>query len=225
MTLSVIVPFYNEETSIKLLVSKVLQIQEVTQVIAIDDGSTDNSFDILNSILDDRLTIIRHKGNQGKGASIRTAQKLINGEITIIQDADLEYNPEEYSILTRPIRDGLADVVYGSRFQTSSMRRVLYFWHYVGNRVLTLFSNMFTNLNLSDMETCYKAINSELFKQIEIKENRFGFEPEITCKLAKKKVRFYEVSISYHGRTYEEGKKIGIRDAFRALYCIIRYSL
>lgn len=225
MTLSVIVPFYNEETSIKLLVSKVLQIQEVTQVIAIDDGSTDNSFDILNSILDDRLTIIRHKGNQGKGASIRTAQNLINGEITIIQDADLEYNPEEYSILTRPIRDGLADVVYGSRFQTSSMRRVLYFWHYVGNRVLTLFSNMFTNLNLSDMETCYKAINSELFKQIEIKENRFGFEPEITCKLAKKKVRFYEVSISYHGRTYEEGKKIGIRDAFRALYCIIRYSL
>jgi glycosyltransferase involved in cell wall biosynthesis len=221
--LTIIIPCYNEEKTIELVLNKVLSIKEVSQVIVVDDCSTDNSFRIISSFKDKRVCSIRNERNLGKGSSIQRAQPLVTGNITIIQDADLEYDPTEYAKLTLPINLGLADVVYGSRFQTSSMRRIVYFWHYLGNKILTTISNSFTNLNLSDMETCHKAIKSELFKSINLKEKRFGFEPEITSKLANRRARFYEVSIAYYGRTYEEGKKIGVKDGFRAVWCAFRY--
>lgn len=222
--ISVIMPAYNEEETILKVVDAVLAQELVKQLIIVDDCSIDNTLGAIQGITDSRVKILRHSVNQGKGAAIRTAQNWINQPIVLIQDADLEYDPNQYMRITEPIRLNLADVVYGSRFQTGEMRRVLYFWHYLGNRFLTLLSNAFTNLNLSDMETCYKVMRSDFFSQIEIKESRFGFEPEITGKLAALQARFYEVSISYFGRTYEEGKKIGVKDGFRAIWCIFKYN-
>ena len=222
--LSIIIPCFNEEKTIAKVLSKVLAVSDVAQVIVIDDCSSDLSYERILEFNDKRLQVIKNVKNLGKGASIRSAQPHIKGKITIIQDADLEYDPEEFTKLVTPIRQGIADAVYGSRFQTSSTRRVLYFWHYLGNKFLTTICNMVTNINLSDMETCHKAIESEIFRSIKLKENRFGFEPEITCKLANRRARFYEVSISYMVRTYEEGKKIGIRDGFAAIWCVFRYS-
>ena len=221
---AVIMPAFNEEKTISLVIDSVLNQELVKQLIVVDDCSTDTTYSQIISKNDKRLEVIRHEENQGKGAAIRSAQKLVRQPIVIIQDADLEYDPKQYSKLVEPIRLDLADVVYGSRFQTGEMRRVLYFWHYLVNRFLTLLSNAFTNLNLSDMETCYKVVKTDFFKEIQIEESRFGFEPEITGKLAAIDARFYEVSISYFGRTYEDGKKIGVRDGFRAIWCILKYN-
>lgn len=222
--ISVIMPVFNEEATISEICRRVLDQKQVRQLIIVDDFSSDKSFSIASSIKDKRITLLRHEKNQGKGAAIRTAQLYVTEEITLIQDADLEYSPNNYDELIEPIVAGLADVVYGSRFQTGQMRRVLYFWHYLGNKFLTLFSNAFTNLNITDMETCYKVFRSEYFKKLKLEEPRFGIEPEITAKLAALNVRFYEVSISYFGRTYEEGKKIGAKDGFRAIWCILKYN-
>lgn len=224
MKLTVIMPAYNEESSISEIIQRVLIEPLVWQLIIVDDGSNDSTAQIIETISDPRILLIQHPANLGKGAAIRTAQSHVTGDLVLIQDADLEYNPSEYNKLLEPILRDYADVVYGSRFQTGEMRRVLYFWHYVGNRFLTLLSNAFTNINLSDMETCYKVIRTEFFNRIQIQESRFGIEPEITGKLATLGARFYEVSISYNGRTYEEGKKIGVRDGFRAIYCIVKYK-
>ena len=224
MKLTVIMPAYNEESSISEIIQRVLIEPLVWQLIIVDDGSNDSTAQIIETISDPRILLIQHPANLGKGAAIRTAQSHVTGDLVLIQDADLEYNPSEYNKLLEPILRDYADVVYGSRFQTGEMRRVLYFWHYVGNRFLTLLSNAFTNINLSDMETCYKVIRTEFFNRIQIQESRFGIEPEITGKLASLGARFYEVSISYNGRTYEEGKKIGVKDGFRAIWCILKYS-
>ena len=221
---SVIMPAYNESKTIIEICRKVLKQPSVKQLIVVDDCSSDDTYQLLQSIRDKRILLLKHARNQGKGAAIRTAQPHINQPISLIQDADLEYDPEQYPILLEPILSGHADVVYGSRFQTGEMRRVHYYWHYVGNKVLTLLSNAFSNLNLSDMETCYKIVKTVFFKSIKIQENRFGFEPELTAKLSASRARFYEVSISYHGRSYEEGKKIGAKDGFRAIWCILKYN-
>ena len=221
--LSVIMPAYNEEKTICSVMKLVLAQPEVQQLIVVDDCSTDSTWNRIMSVEDPRLVLVRHEKNLGKGAAIKSAQGYISQPVVVIQDADLEYDPRQYPKLVEPIRLNLADVVYGSRFQSGEMRRVLYFWHYVGNRFLTILSNAFTNINLSDMETCYKVIKSEYFKTLIFEESRFGFEPEITGKLAALEARFYEVSISYFGRTYEEGKKIGVRDGFRAIWCILKY--
>ena len=222
---TVIMPAFNEEKTILEICNRVLQQGGVAQLIIVDDCSKDKTFDLANSIPDARVEVLRHERNQGKGAAIRTAQSSVRFPITLIQDADLEYDPAQYPKLVSPIVNGYADVVYGSRFQTGEMRRVLYFWHYVGNKFLTILSNAFSNINLSDMETCYKVMRSDYFKRLKIQESRFGFEPELTAKLAGMRARFYEVSISYYGRTYEEGKKIGAKDGFRAIFCIVKYNL
>jgi len=222
--ISVIMPMFNEESTILEICDRVLHQKQVKQLIIVDDYSSDNSFALASTIRDKRVKLLRHEQNLGKGAAIRSAQSSVNQEITLIQDADLEYSPDNYDELVEPIVAGLADVVYGSRFQTGQMRRVLYFWHYLGNKFLTLLSNAFTNLNITDMETCYKVFRSEYFKRLNLQEARFGIEPEITAKLAALNARFYEVSISYFGRTYEEGKKIGAKDGFRAIWCIIKYN-
>jgi glycosyltransferase involved in cell wall biosynthesis len=221
---SVIMPAFNESKTIIEICLKVLKQPSVKQLIVVDDCSSDETFHLAKSIRDKRVLLLKHDFNQGKGAAIRTAQPHVSQPVTLIQDADLEYDPEQYPILLEPILSGHADVVYGSRFQTGEMRRVHYYWHYVGNKLLTVLSNAFSNLNLSDMETCYKIIKTDFFKSIKIQENRFGFEPELTAKLSASKAKFYEVSISYHGRTYEEGKKIGARDGFRAIWCILKYN-
>jgi len=223
--LGVVIPVYNEERTLHLIVERVLARPEVGEVVMVNDCSKDNTWQTMQDLAktDDRIRIFTHEVNQGKGAALRTGIKEIKSDILIIQDADLEYDPDEYPKLLRPILAGRADVVFGSRFLGSGIHRVLYYWHYLGNKFLTQLSNMFTNLNLTDMETCYKLFKREVIEKITIQENRFGFEPEITAKVAKLRVPIYEVSISYYGRTYEEGKKIGWKDGFRAIWCIIKY--
>ncbi len=232
MKLSVLVPVYNEERTLEEVVRRVCAVQLSKEIILIDDGSKDRSREILTRMQEEAgrandplntIKIFFQSENQGKGAAIKTAISHATGDIVIVQDADLEYDPKDYPSLLEPIQDGSADVVYGTRFAGGGAHRVLFFWHSLGNRTLTLLSNMLTNLNLSDMEVGYKVFRAEVLKGIELKSNRFGFEPEITIKLAKKRCRFYEVPISYHGRTYEEGKKITWKDGIAALYYMIRF--
>jgi glycosyltransferase involved in cell wall biosynthesis len=222
--LSVVVPCYNEQGTIMTLLKHVADSPWVREIIVVDDGSTDNTRNILDDVDNPVVRVVMHDRNQGKGAALRTGFAHATSDYIIVQDADLEYDPNEFSDLLPPILDDKADVVFGSRFLSGRPHRVLYFWHSMGNRLLTLVSNMFTGLNLSDMETCYKLFRREVIESITIEEDRFGFEPEITAKVAKGGWRIYEVGISYSGRTYADGKKIGRRDAARALYCIVRYS-
>ena len=223
--ISVIIPVFNEAKTVKELVKRVQSVDLEKEIIIVDDASTDGTREVLNELTREQgITVLFHQSNQGKGAALRTAFKEVKGEIVIIQDADLEYDPFEYSKLIRPIMEGKADVVYGSRF-LGGPHRVLLFWHYVGNKNLTLFSNMLTNLNLTDMETCYKVFKSSLLKQFTIESNRFGVEPEITTKLARLKCRIYEVDISYSGRDYTEGKKINWKDGIAAFYWILKFNL
>jgi glycosyltransferase involved in cell wall biosynthesis len=222
--LSVVMPCFNEEQTVKEILDRVLDSPLVGEVIAIDDASTDDTLAILTAYDDDRLRVLAQPINQGKGAALRRGFAETTRPFVIVQDADLEYDPAEYPRVLGPLLAGEADVVYGSRFSGGDARRILYFWHTLGNRLLTLASNMATNLNLSDMETCYKAFRREVIQGIEIEEDRFGFEPEITAKVAAMRCRVYEVGISYHGRTYDDGKKIGWRDGVRAVFCIVAYS-
>jgi len=223
--LSIIIPVYNEQNTLAEIVEAVrnVDLPLTKEIIIIDDASTDETRKIIGQLPSEDLIKLYHEKNQGKGAALRSGFAQATGDLILIQDADLEYSPEEYPKLLRPILNGKADVVYGSRFVGSEAHRVLYFWHMMGNRFLTLLSNMCTNLNLTDMETCYKVFRREIVRDITIQEDRFGFEPEITAKVARTGCRIYEVGISYSGRTYKEGKKIGIRDGFRALYCILKY--
>ena len=225
--LSVVMPVFNEAKTVALVVAKVLEQSVVGELIVVNDGSTDSTQAALDALrgTDSRLRVAAHETNLGKGAALRSGIALASKPVVIIQDADLEYDPTEYPTVIAPILQNRADGVIGSRFIGSEAHRVLYFWHYVGNRFLTLLSNMFTNLNLSDMETCFKAFRREVIQAVEIEENRFGFEPEVMAKVARMKVRVYEVAISYHGRTYEEGKKIGWKDGLSAVRCIVKYGL
>ncbi|MCB0833598.1 MAG: glycosyltransferase family 2 protein [Bacteroidetes bacterium] len=234
MTLTVIIPVYNEADTIQLLIDRVRNTKTVCmgsviqkEIIVVDDCSTDGTRELLQSKLKTLADkVIFHDANRGKGAAIRSGIAEMQGDVMIVQDADLEYDPGEYAKLLTPILKGEADVVYGTRFSGSDAHRVLYFWHYVGNRGLTMLSNMFSNLNLTDMETCYKVFRKDVIQKIKLEQNRFGFEPEVTAKIAKiQGVRIYEVGISYHGRTYEQGKKINWKDGISAIWCIIRYNL
>ena len=234
MKLSVLIPVYNEQRTLEEVVGRVRAVQISKEIILVDDGSTDQSRAILTRLQEEndrakdplnQIRIFFQPHNQGKGAALKAAFSHVTGDVIIIQDADLEYDPKDYPSLLEPIRAGLADVVYGTRFYGGGAHRVLFFWHYMGNLALTLISNMLTNLNLSDMEVGYKVFRAESVKGVNLKSNRFGFEPEITVKLAKKHCRFYEVPISYHGRTYEEGKKITWKDGIAALYYLIRFRL
>ena len=226
MKLSVVIPVYNEAATIRALIDRVRAVATPIEkeIVIVDDCSTDGTAAVLAPLtIEPHINVLFHHVNQGKGAALRTGFAAATGDVVIIQDADLEYDPNEYPKLLQPILDGRADVVYGSRFAGGECHRVLYFWHSLGNRFLTLLSNAFTNLNLTDMETCYKVFRRDVIKSIRIEENRFGFEPEITAKIAEGRYRVYEVGISYSGRTYEEGKKIGWRDGFRAIWCILKY--
>ncbi len=227
LRLSVVIPVYNERSTIEEIVSRVRAVPYETEIVAVDDFSTDGTREKLQSLHSEGAIqrLVLHEKNQGKGAALRSGFREVTGDLTLIQDADLEYDPSEYSKLLLPFFEGKADVVYGSRFLTGSAHRVLFFWHAVANRTLTLISNMFTNLNLTDMETCYKVFRTEVVRAIEIRENRFGFEPEITAKIARLGCRIYEVGIAYDGRSYGEGKKIGWRDAVSAFRCVLRYGL
>ncbi|WP_017304601.1 glycosyltransferase family 2 protein [Spirulina subsalsa] len=226
MKLSVIIPCYNEVGTIYQVVEAVKQSPIDCEIIIVDDCSTDGTREILKSQIESIVDqVIYHPTNRGKGAALRTGFAAATREIVIVQDADLEYDPQEYPLMIEPIVQGKADVVFGSRFQGGRPHRVVYFWHMVGNKFLTLLSNMLTNINLTDMETCYKAFRREIIQSLRIQENRFGFEPEITAKVAKLNCRIYEVGISYYGRTYKEGKKIGWKDGFRAIFCILKYNL
>jgi glycosyltransferase involved in cell wall biosynthesis len=224
--LSVVMPVYNEVATVAEVIKVVLAQRLVQQLVIVDDASTDGTWEKLQAATngDARVTLVRHDQNQGKGAALRTGFAQATAPVVMIQDADLEYDPTEYHRLLAPILSGKADVVFGSRFLGAGAHRVLYYWHSVGNNLLTTFSNMATDLNLSDMETCYKVFRREVIQKIKIEEDRFGFEPEITAKVAALKVRIYEVAISYYGRTYAEGKKIGWRDGIRALWCIFKYN-
>jgi glycosyltransferase involved in cell wall biosynthesis len=225
--LSVVIPVYNEVDTIEQIVEAVRGSEvDDLEIILVDDGSTDGTRDVLRQKIEPNVArVIYHERNQGKGAALRTGFAAATGDVVIVQDADLEYDPSEYPKLIAPIVAGRADVVFGSRFAGGEPHRVLYFWHYVINRFLTMLSNVFTNLNLTDMEVCYKVFRREILQKIRIEENRFGFEPEITAKVAKLGCRIYEVGISYAGRTYGEGKKIGWRDGIRAVWCILKYNL
>jgi glycosyltransferase involved in cell wall biosynthesis len=228
--LSIVVPAYNEEKTIETLLRAVLDAPLPDgmnrEVVIVDDGSSDGTIHVLDKFSgDDRVRLFKQSRNMGKGAALRRGFAEASGDFVVIQDADLEYDPREYGRLLKPMLEGNADVVYGSRFTGSEAHRVLFFWHYVGNKFLTLLSNMVTNLNLTDMETCYKLFRAEVIKGVDLQENRFGFEPEVTAKVARMGVRIYEVGISYSGRTYEEGKKINWRDGFAALWCIFSYGL
>ena len=222
--LTVVVPCYNERGTVLALVNRVLASSLVAEVILVDDGSTDGTRALYTEITDPRVQVLLHDKNQGKGAALRTGFAAAKSEFVIVQDADLEYDPAEYPKLVEPLISGRAGAVYGSRFVSSEPHRVLYFWHSVGNRLLTLMSNMVTDLNLTDMETCYKVFRRDVIQAIDIEEDRFGFEPEVTAKLAQMGVAIYEVGIAYAGRTYEDGKKIGWRDGVRAVLCIMKYS-
>jgi glycosyltransferase involved in cell wall biosynthesis len=232
--LSIVIPVYNEGPTVRRILDLVRELELVggisKEIIIVDDGSKDNTVEILKEYLaeypDAGMQLHEHGVNQGKGAALHTGISKATGEFLIIQDADLEYDPEEYNKLLKPVLLGMADVVYGSRFMGGNPHRILFFWHSIGNKFLTFLSNMFTNLNLTDMETCYKLFKTDLVQGLKLKEKRFGFEPEVTAKISRiPNVRIYEVGISYYGRTYEEGKKIGWRDGFRALYCILKYGL
>ncbi len=224
MRLSVVIPVYNEKDTILEVISRVNRVPLDKEIIIVDDCSTDGTREVLQNFSHNNVKIFYHETNQGKGAALRTGFKQVQGDIVIIQDADLEYNPDEYPLIIAPIRDGHADAVFGSRF-LGGPHRVHLFWHYVGNTILTTLSNMFTNINLTDMETCYKAFKASLLKEFTVESNRFGIEPELTAKLARLKCRIYEVPISYCGRDYAEGKKINWKDGLAAIYWILYYNL
>lgn len=232
--LSIIIPAYDEAQTIHFILNKVLDVNLIghfeKEIIIVNDFSKDNTVAVVEAYINDhpehKISLFNQPKNMGKGAALHRGIKEANGEYIIIQDADLEYDPQDYNKLLKPVVDGFADVVYGSRFLGGAPHRILFFWHSIGNKFLTSFSNMFTNLNLTDMETCYKLFRSDLIKGLNLKENRFGFEPEVTAKISRlPKIRIYEVGISYYGRTYEDGKKIGWQDGMRAIYCILKYNL